>query len=433
MNSKVINNIKWILFGRIVQALLAFVVSTLSARYLGPENFGIINYAASLVSFFSPIAYLGINSVLVQEIVEKKDSEGQVLGSAITISIFSSLLCIVGVVCFATVANPNDGLTVIVCALYSIMLVFQATEMIQYWFQAKYLSKYTALVMLFAYIGVSIYKIALLFFGIKVQWFAVSNAFDYALASLGLIFVYKKLGGEKFSFSMKTAKRIISKGKYYIVSGMMVTIFAHTDKIMLNSMLGSEAVGYYSISVTCAGITSFIFKAIIDSMRPLILEKKHENDETEYKYNLAMLYSVIIYLALLQSLFISVFSKMIVGFLYGKQYLPAIPALRIITWYSAFSYLGASRDIWILAEQKQKYLWIINLIGAISNVVLNLILIPIWGIEGAAVASLLTQIFTNVILGYIIFAIRENNRIIICSLNPKYIIKMLTYLLNKHK
>jgi Na+-driven multidrug efflux pump len=87
--------------------------------------------------------------------------------------------------------------------------------------------------------------------------------------------------------------------------------------------------------------------------------------------------------------------------------------------------LGAVRDIWILAEKKQKYLWIINLSGAAANVILNAVLIPIWGVNGAAVASLMTQIFTNVVMGWIVRPISPSNRLMLQSLSFKFMASQL--------
>ena len=115
----------------------------------------------------------------------------------------------------------------------------------------------------------------------------------------------------------------------------------------------------------------------------------------------------------------TLFSRLIIHILYGAKYYDAISALRIIVWYTTFSYLGSVRNIWILAYEKQKYLWVINLSGAVANIAINCALIPAMGINGAAAASLITQIFTNVIIGYILPPIRANNMIMIGGLNPK--------------
>ena len=128
---------------------------------------------------------------------------------------------------------------------------------------------------------------------------------------------------------------------------------------------------------------------------------------------------------MIQSVFLTVFAKQVVDILYGPAYLAAIPLLQIITWYSAFSYMGTVRNIWMLAEEKQKYLWILNMSGALLNVVGNLIMIPHIGAAGAAIASVLTQFFTNFLLCFIVRPIRPTSKLIIKALNPKPLFDML--------
>ncbi len=418
--NKVAKNAVWIIAVRIVQSVVAMLINMLTARYLGPSNFGLITYAASLVAFVLPIMQLGFSDVLVQEIVNDSDAEGTILGTSITLSLISSVCCIVGVTSFAFIANPNEPITVLVCLLYSLILIFQACDHIEFWYQAKLMSKYTSVISLVSYVLVSSYKVYLLVTAKSVFWFAISNALDYALISICGLILYRKLGGKKLSFSWNVGKSMFEKSKHYILSSMMVTIFAQTDKIMIKMMMNESATGYYGAAVACAGMFSFVFGAVIDSFRPSIFEAQQENEEL-FKYRLTMLYSFIIYLSLAQSAAMTLLSKWFIFILYGKAYEPAISALQIIVWYTTFSYMGAVRNIWILAKNKQQYLWQINTFGAAANVILNAILIPAIGINGAAIASLITQIFTNVIVGYIIKPIRPNNAIMVESLDPKYL------------
>lgn len=418
--NKVAKNAVWIIGIRIIQSIVALLINMLTARYLGPSNFGLITYAASLVAFVLPIMQLGFSNVLVQEIVNDPDTEGAIIGTSITLSLISSVCCIIGIASFAFVANPNEPTTVLVCFLYSLILLFQACDHIEFWYQANLVSKYTSIISLVSYVVVSAYKVFLLVTAKSVYWFALSNALDYALISIGGIALYRKLGGQKLSFSWELGKRVFSRSKHYILSSMMVTVFAQTDKIMIKMMINEAATGYYGAAVACAGMTSFVFSAIIDSFRPSIFEGLKEGNNA-FGHRLTMLYSIVIYLSLLQSIFMTILSKWIVHILYGSAYSPAIGALQIVVWYSTFSYLGSVRNIWILANNMQKHLWKINMSGAMANVVLNAILIPIMGINGAAVASLITQFFTNVIVGYIIKPIRPNNKILVDALNPKYL------------
>lgn len=420
----VVANAGWILACRIIQSLIALVIGMLSARYLGPSNYGLLNYASSIVSFVVPLAQLGLRNILVEEIVSHPEREGQTLGTSIVLSVISSFFCMIGCVAFVSVANAGERDTLIVCALYSTSLVFQMLEMIQYWYQAKLLSKYTSITSLVAYFIVTLYKVFLLVTKKSIYWFSVSYSFDFLIISAVLFIIYKKIGNQKLSFSFSLGKKLFSRSKYYILSSMMITVFAQTDKIMIKMMLGNTENGYYSTAVTCAGITSFVFLAIIDSLRPVIYENKKTNYQA-FEQNMSLLYSIIIYMGLAQSIVFTLLAKPIIATLYGAEYLPAIPLLQIIVWYTAFSYMGNVRNIWMLAEEKQKYLWIINMSGAILNVAGNFIMIPLLGSAGAAIASVVTQFFTNCILCMLIKPIRPTVRLMLDALNPKLLFKLL--------
>ena len=431
--NSVTKNAAWIISCKIVQSLLGLVVGVLSARYLGPSNYGLINYAASIVAFMLPLVQLGFRSTLVREIIENPEREGEIIGTSLFFNFLSSIACTVAVVGFAYVVNPNEKTTIIVCALYSISLFAQALEMIQYWFQAKLISKYTSLTGLAAYVVTTGYKIYLLATQKSVYWFAVSGALDVFIIAIVLIIIYHKLGGQRLTISFARFKKMFSKSRYFIVSSLMVTIFAQTDKIMLKAMMSEEAVGIYSAAVTCAGITSFVFASIIDSFRPVVFERKKASQKA-YEESMVLCYSIITFLSLAQSAGFTLFSKLIIRILYGAQYAASARVLSLVVWYTTFSYLGSIRSMWILAEDKQKYLWIINLSGAITNVVLNSVLIPLMGVMGAALASLLTQFFTNVVIGFIMKPIRPNNTLMLRGCNPRLLLNCIKqFIINKKR
>ena len=426
--NKVIRNASWIIICRVVQAVLALIISMITARYLGPSNFGLLNYAISLVAFVLPVMRLGLSSILVQEFVSEPEKEGETLGTSLLLSFVSSLVCVAGVNFFVSLTNAGEKDTILVCALYSTVLVFQVFEMINYWFQARLMAKYSSIVALIAYSVVSIYKIYLLVTQKSIYWFSVANTLDYLIIAIGLFILYKKKGDQKLSFNSARAKRMLSISKYYIISDLMVVVFAQTDRVMLKAMIGNAATGYYSAAITCAAMTQFVFVAIIDSMRPAILEGKKASEEI-YLLNLSRLFSVITYLSLAQCIGMTGLAPVIIHVLYGPQYEASISALQIVVWYTTFSYLGAARNIWILAEGKQKYLWQINLFGALANVALNAVLIQKLGVNGAALASLITQFLTNVVTGYIFPPIRGVNRVLIKGFDPLFFVENVKKLL----
>lgn len=421
IRNRTVKNAAWIIGCRLLQSGLALVVTMISARYLGPSGYGLINYAASIVAFVVPLMQLGLNSTLVNELIQDPEHEGETLGTALAMTLVSGTACVVGIGAFTAIVNRGETQTILVCLLYSLLLIFRGLEMIHYWFQAKLMSRYTSVIVLVAYIIVAAYRIVLLVTGCSIYWFAISQAIDVALIAFAQLAMYRKLSGHRLCFSWERGKTMLARSKHYIIPGLMVTIFAQTDRIMLKLMVNDEAVGFYSAAVSCASLTAFVFVAIIDSMRPTILEGKKKSDET-FRNGMKLLYAVIIIFALLQSVFITLLAKPVVAILYGSEYGPTVTALRIVVWYTTFSYLGAVRDVWILAENKQRHLMAINLSGAAANVLLNAVLIPQYGINGAAAASLMTQFFTNVITGWLIPAIRPSNRLMIQSLHPRFLL-----------
>jgi O-antigen/teichoic acid export membrane protein len=419
--NRVINNAKWIIVCKIMQSVLQLIVGMLCARYLGPSNYGIINYAASVLAFVLPIMRLGLNETLVHELIKDPDHEGQIMGTALVMNVISSLLCMLTVFGFVSVANRADSVTIIVCVLYSISLFFGALEMIQYWFQYKLESKYPSIVMLVSYVVVSAYRIYLLVTAKSIYWFAVTNSIDYGLIGISLIVIFL-LKGQRFSFSFSKMKSMLHVSKNYIAASLMVVVFQSTDHVMLTTMIGVGENGFYSAAITCATIAQFVYVAIVDSFRPVILSNKKENS-SDYEKNISRLYCIILYLAVAQSIGFTIFADLVVKLLYGAEYAAAANILRVQCWYFVFACMGFVRNVWILAEQKQKYLWVINLAGALANVLLNLLLIPVLGAIGASLASLATQFFANFVMGYIIKPIRPNNKLLLAGLNPVFFFK----------
>ena len=429
---QVFKNAKWIIVCKIAQSILQFIVGMLCARYLGPSNYGLINYAASIVAFAMPVMKLGLDAILVYELVNSPEKEGEIVGTSIALNFLSGILCVLGVASVATVMNFGETETILVCVLYSLSIVFAALEMIQYWFQYKLQSKYSSVTMLVAYVVVSAYKIYLLATQKSVYWFAVSHSVEFGIIGIVLIGIYIKKSGQGFRFSFDRAKNMLARSKHYILAALMVVVIQNTDHIMLTLMQGPAENGFYSAAITCVSIFQFVYVAIVDSFRPMILSEKKENS-SRYGNNISRLYGITLYTAVAQCIVFFVLADLIIYILYGNDYAGAIPVLRALVFYFVFSVMGLVRNVWILAEEKQKYLWIINLFGALLNVILNAILIPFWGAVGAAVASLATQCFANFVLGFIIRPLRQNNTLMLKGLNPKYLFGELALMFKEIK
>lgn len=426
LNRNILKNASWIIGCKIVQSIMTFIIGMITARYLGPSNYGLVNYAASIAAFFLPIMKLGLDATLVQEIINHPDDEGAVIGTSIVMNFLAAIVSIAGISAFTLVADAGDTETIIVCVLYSFTLLFQTGEMIQYWFQSKLLSKYPSIASLIAYTCVSIYKIYILVTDKNVCWFVVTHAMEAAIISLLLWIIYIRVGKQKIFVSISLGKEMFAKSKYYISSGLMVVIFQQTDRIMLRHMFDEAETGYYSAAFTCIGISAFVFSAIIDSLRPSILESKKTSSKI-FEKRLILFFFIVTFLSLTQSICMTLLARPIILILFGDLYAPTVGVLQILVWYVVFSYFGTGRNIWILAEGKQKYLWRINLAGAVLNIVTNALLIPRLGAQGAAIATVLSQFFANGVLCFTIKALRPVGKIICRSVNPKYLMQLIKH------
>ena len=313
--------------------------------------------------------------------------------------------------CITFIADNGEKTTNIVVFLCGIGVIFQVMDTLDYWFQSRLESKYSAFATVISYTVVSIYKVWLLVTGKSVEWFAVSTSIDYLVVAIILLIVYKKRNGPRFSCSMRKAKELFKSSYHFILAGLMVSIYGSTDKFMLKQLLNEAEVGYYSTAVSLCNTWVFLLTAIIDSLYPVILQSFNNKELFERKNK--QLYSIVFYISVSVSILFSVLATPVVRILYGKAYIAAAAPLRIITWYTAFSYLGVARNAWIVSYNKQNYLKYLYIGAAITNVVLNVIMIPLWGASGAAFASLLTQISTILVFPALIKDLRPNVKLMV--------------------
>ena len=417
--SAAVKNAGWIIGGKITQMGISLIVGLLTARYLGPSNYGLINYVSAYTAFFMSFCTLGINSVLVKEFIDHPEEEGTFLGTSLAMRAASSFLSAGVIVCAVSIIDRDEPTTIAIAALSSLGLLFQILDTFQYWFQSKLKSKVTAIASLSAYTITAAYKIVLLSLGKSVEWFAFATSLDYICMGIMLLWAYYRCGGQKLAFSSEVGRQILSKSKHFILPGLMVSVYGQADKWMLKQMLGETEVGYYATAVTVCGMWCFVLSAIIDSAYPSIMSA-HQTDRNLFEKRNRQLYAAVFYISVMVSAVICIFGNSIIKILYGEQYISAAAPLRIVTWYTAFSYLGVARNAWIVCEGCQKYLKYIYITAALSNVVLNLVFIPHWGAMGAAAASLVTQILTTIVVPFCIKPLKRNSVLMIEGILLKY-------------
>lgn len=433
-NNKFLSNTSWIIGGKIGQMAIGLLVGIFVVRYLGPSHYGTISYVASFIALFTPIAGLGLNTFSIKSILDYPEQEGTVIGTILTMKILASILSAICVCITVYFFNQDEPMLVFIAFLQSIGLVFQSFNIFDYWYQSKLQSKISSIIALFGYMIISLYKIILLVLGKDIYWFAFSSSLDYIIIAICLFISYQKNHGEKLSFSFHMAKNLLQLSYHFILSGLMVTIYGQMDKVMIGKMISTEEVGNYSVAVAICGMWTFILTAILDSSRPLILTYRAENLDL-YRTRLCQLYSVIMFISFSVAIVISLFSEQIIYLLYGEGYINAIQPLRIVVWYTSFSFFGSiNNGIYLTCEGKQRFIKVTAFIGAVTNLTLNFILIPNYGINGAAFATLATQITANFIAPMFIKEINEIPKNIITGFKMINVSNLKqVYLMIRHK
>ncbi len=422
LRSKESKNAIWLIGSKICQMVLSLVVGILTARYLGPSNYGLINYATAYITFFTSLCTLGINSIIIKDFVDNPEEQGKSIGTALVLRLVSSILSVITIISVVSIIDKDETMTISVVFLACLSLIFHIFDILNYWFQYIYKSKVTAVSILIAYFLTSVYKIVLLVFGKDVRWFSFATSVDYIALAIILLVFYKKMNGPKFSFSVMKAKQLLKSSYHYILSGMMVSIYGQTDKLMLKHMLDGTEVGYYSTATTICSMWTFVLTAIIDSLYPTIL-RLYNNDKINFEKKNKQLYAIIFYVSAFVSIVFTVGGELIVNLLYGIEFMPSAAPLKIVTWYTAFSYLGVARNAWIVSEKKQRYLKYMCCFAAVLNVIMNSMFIPWWGASGAALASLITEMFTCLILPSFFKDLRPNVKLMIDAVLLKGLLK----------
>lgn len=420
--NKTIKNAGYLIVGRVIQMVFGLVVSLLTARYLGPSNYGLINYASAYTAFFTSICTLGINSVLVKELVNYPDGEGVVIGTTLLLRAISSILSACAIIAISSIIDADEKTTILIVVLSCIGMIFHIFETFNYWFQRRLESRVTARATLIAYAIASVYRIYLLATGKSVANFALVGSIDYLCLGIILYIEYKRRNGPVLSFSWTYGKALLSRSCHFILPGLMVSIYGQTDKLMLKQMISEAEIGYYATAVSLCGMWCFILSAIIDSVYPSIMEAAKAENEELFRRRNVQLYAIVFYISVFVSICFTLLGEVAISILYGEAYLPAAMPLRIITWYTAFSYLGVARNAWVVAKERQKYLFSIYAASALANVILNYMLIPSMGAIGAAVASLVAQVFTTLVVPFFIKDMKENSMMILDAIMLKGIL-----------
>ncbi len=398
---KYFKNTSWMFAGRIFSLGVSFFVGIYIARYLGPTNYGLMNYAISFVGLFAFIASLGIESIIKREIVKNPSEKSSILGTGLVIKIIGALMAILTSIVTSYFINP-DPLVIGIVLLFSVSYIFYAFDIFSIYFESQAQSKYPVIITIGSTAIGAIVKMIIIFMGYGIIWLIATYLLEALLIACGLIFIYKFKG---YSFSVLTfrsdiARQILKDSWPLMLSGFAVNIYMRIDQVMINNYLGSTEVGVYAAAVKLSEAWYFIPTLIGASVSPAIINSLKVSEEV-FEERLLKLYSLMAGLSVLIAITITFTSHWLVQALFGEPYTAASTVLKIYIWAGLAVFLGVSIGYFLLAKNLTKISFYSTTLGVISNVILNIILIPKLGINGAAIATVISYSITT--LGVVLF------------------------------
>lgn len=399
---KILDNIGWLFFDKILRMGLGLIVGVWVARYLGPEQFGLFNFATAFVGLFGAIAGLGLQSIVVRDIVRDPSGKEETLGTAAALQFVGGLITyglILVTICWL---RADDALAKVIVAILGSMMLFKTSEVAVYWFESQVLSKFTVWVQNGVFLVFAAIKVMLLLQSAPLVAFAWATMAEALIVAL-LLLVMLSLRGlrvRQLRLTAARAKSLLADSWPLLISGIAVLIYMKIDQIMLGQMIGDEAVGIYSAAVRISEVWYFVPMVIVASVFPAILEAKKRSEEQYYR-RLQRLYDLMVWLSISIALSMTFLSTPIVTLLFGDSYVGAGAVLAVHIWAGIFVFLGVASGQWFLAENRQALSLQRTVLGAIVNVILNIILIRGYGVLGAAWATVVAQLCAALIFDLI--------------------------------
>ena len=386
-------NTSWLLGERVLRMGVSLFVGIYVARYLGPERFGLLSYANSFVGIFVALATLGLDEVVVRELIKTPEQREKILGTSFLLKLVGTLLMWAAIL-VAIPLTENDSQTNILIIIIAFGVFFQAFNVIDLSFQAEVKSKYVVHAQFIQLIVSSTIKIILIVNEAPLIWFASVYFLDAIVLALGLVFTYLHNSNKIFSWkwSYETSKHLLHDSWPLIFAGIVVSVYMKIDQIMIKEMLGAKEVGLYAAAVKLSEAWYFIPMAIASSLYPVIINARVYQKEVYYQ-KIQNLFDLMVWIAVSIALPTTFLSTLVVEFLYGKEYLGSSSVLIIHIWTGVFVFLGVASSKYLLAENFIKKTFYRTFIGALLNIIMNYYLIRIIGIEGAAISTLVSHFF----------------------------------------
>ncbi len=384
--------------GQFLSLIVAFFIGAWIARYLGPSQYGIFQYAIAFVSLFSVVANLGIDVILNRELVKQPERRDELLGTGFRLKLVGGLITIL-LILGAVFLIDFDALTRLLIIIYSFSFIFQAINVIGIYFQAKVEAKNNVKAHIFTIIISSILKVLFITLAFPLYYLIIIYTLDSLWQGIGLYYTYKrkKLKFTNWRFKPKLALSLFKDSWPLILANAAAFIYLRIDQVMIEYFLDPRAVGLYAAAVKFAEVWYFVPGIICASLFPAIVNAKSTN-QAVYKQRLRHLYLLMLIVAVVIAIPTTFLAPIFLPAIFGLEYLASVPILQIYIWSGLGLFLGWAINQYLISENKAKLLFKLNALAMLANIALNLILIPIIGLNGAAWTTLISYMILPLVV-----------------------------------
>lgn len=398
----VIHNSGWLLFDKLIRMVLGLLVGAWVARYLGPAQYGELAYVLAYIAFFQAVANLGMDGIIVRDIARNPSVAEQILGTTFALRLVAGTGCWLVAIGSMAWLNGWQDRSVTLTALAGGSLAFQATDTIDLWFQSQSQSRLTVVAKLVAYLLSSGAKITLILIHAPLVAFGAVMALDALTAAMGLAIAYRRYPtAGRWRQMAGQGKTLLQESWPFILSGVSIMVYMRIDQIMLKGMLGDKSLGIYAAALPLSSIWQFIPVTLATSFAPYIAQRKAESEQ-RYMTALSNVFRLFSGLALLTCIPTALLATFIVQQLYGTAYSETATVLAIHVFTNLFISLGAAQGLWLVNEGKSWLSLYKTVIGAAICIIGNWVLIPHFGVTGAAVVAVCAQAGSAVLSNWVL-------------------------------
>lgn len=400
--SIIFKNSFWLIFDQVIRMLFALIIGSWTARYLGKFNYGQLSFVTSYLTLFQIISGLGMDAIVVRDLIYDRVNANVIIGTVFSMKFFIGIInWILSIILVIYLYGLNDE-TYILVIIAGLSLVFQSFSVIELWFQSNNKSFYIVLPKLIASVIINILKIGFIVNGGSIYFFIALYSIEFILSALFLFIASRRYPIQgKYKFDFNLSKKIFRDSWPFLVSGVSIYLYTRFDMFVIKKELGSAELGVFNSAITISTLLPILPMIMLKVLNPILAKKKVESEATYQKY-LKLIFRIFGYSGILFSVLVYFLSDFFVNILFGADFVAATEVLRIHIFTNVFIYMGIAQNLWIVNENKGKINVYKTIVGIVLSIGFNLLLIPKYGVIGAAYSALIVQFISSFLINSIL-------------------------------